>query len=170
MIDRRSVLSGLVGLSAAPGLAAARGGDEPWRDAPPTLRDAFRLNWGQPIEVRARSNPIKSDGHDIYIVHVGKATFDLGGDSRLTARLRAGVVQMARVDYWISAAVFDAEGRLLGAASHKEEVQRIMLGRVVTAFREISLDFGISKGYARAAFATIAVSERDLPDPPKGTA
>lgn len=166
MIDRRSVLSGLVGLTVAPGLAAA--GDEPEagrQDFPP-LRGAFPLKWGQATEVGARSNPIKGGKHDIHIITIQSAKFDLDSDSRLTVTLRAMIVQHAQVDYWISAAVFDAEGRLLGAASHKEAVRRVMLGRVGMTTRDIALDFGLSNGYGRAAFATVAVGERDVPASP----
>jgi hypothetical protein len=161
MINRRNALSALAGIAAMPCLADAGA----TTDDPPPVKGAFKLKMGHPLEILARSNPVKGKDRDAYVITIEKVTFDVAGDSRLTAKLFTMIVQMAQVDYWISAAVYDAKGKLHGAASHMEAVKRVMLGRVVMATRDITLDFGISKGFARAAFATVVVGERDVPIP-----
>jgi hypothetical protein len=105
------------------------------------------------------------DGTDLHILGIGTGTFQLDQESRLTGKLNAFVTQYAKVDYWISAAVFDAKGKLLGTAGHKEAVQYIRLGAMPTMQRHITLDFGISKGFKNAAFVVVAISERDVPKP-----
>ncbi len=107
MTNRRNALSALAGIAVVPGLTAAGSAPE---DQPP-VRDAFKLKMGQPLEILTRSNPVKGKDHDAYVITIEKATFDLAGDSRLTAKLYTMIVPMARVDYWISAAVYDAEGK-----------------------------------------------------------
>jgi len=126
---------------------------------------AIPLKVGQAIDLKVVSNPIKYKGQTFSLLSIGRGIFELDAASHLTAKLHAGVLQCAKIDYWISVAVFDAAGKLLGTASHKEEVQRIELGKPVTEFRDIALDFGISKTYANAASVVVAISERDVPAP-----
>jgi hypothetical protein len=129
---------------------------------------AVALKFDQPLELDARSNPIKDGDRDFSLIGIGRGTFHLADDGHLTAKLNAAVFQHARVDYWIYATVFDEKGKVLGTSSHKEEVQYIRLGREPMMFREIDLDFGISKGFARAAYVVVAIGERDMPDPLSG--
>jgi hypothetical protein len=160
-MNRRTAI---VGLAGAVGLAAGRGNAQ---QAPPAkpVPGAIALKLGQPIDIAAQSAPVKVGTENLHIVSIGRGTFQVDRESRLTAKLKAGVTQYARIDYWISAAVFDPKGRFLGAAVHKEEVQSIWVGRTLTVSREIAPDFGISKAFGQAAFVVVAVSERDVPKP-----
>jgi hypothetical protein len=131
----------------------------------PPIPGAIRMDLDKEVTIGAQSSPIKVNNNDLHIISVGRGTFRLDKQSRLTATLFAAVTQYARIEYWISVAVFDAAGKLLGTAGHKEAVQYIRLGVIPTMLPNIALDFGISKAFKDAAFVAVAISERDVPKP-----
>jgi hypothetical protein len=161
-MNRRHALAGLAGAASGMVLAAKSSPAQPPKSPIPR---AMNFEMGKALNVAAKSSPFKLNDSEFHIIGVGKATFRLDNDSRLTATLKAGVMQYAKVDYWISTAVFDAAGKLLGTASHKEPVEYIRLGATPTVFREIELDFGVSKAFKNAAFVVIAISEPEVPKP-----
>jgi hypothetical protein len=151
----------------AAGPVQAAGKPEPARKgkARPPVPGAVPLEFDRKVTIGVRSRPVKVGKDDVHIVSVGTGVFRLTKESQLKATLNAAVVQQARVDYWVSAAVFDEKGRLLGAASHKEAVQRVRLGRVPTVFRQIPLDFGVSRDFSQAAYVVVAVSNPEVATP-----
>jgi hypothetical protein len=74
-------------------------------------------------------------------------------------------MQYAKVDYWISLAVFDDKLRFLGAATHKEAIQYVRAGAIPTRLPKLSFDFGISKTYKSVARLAVAISDREVPKP-----
>jgi len=126
---------------------------------------AIALTLDRQIPIRASSEPIRLPGGDLRVLSVGTATFHLSDDGHLTAKLNAAVAEYANAEYRIYAAVFDAKGLLLGTASHVESVERIRLGAMPTEFRHVDLDFGKSRDFRRAAYASVAVSNPDFPLP-----
>jgi hypothetical protein len=158
-MNRRQAIAGLAGgVLLAPGAAHA---EQP----KPTIPGAIKFDMGKQIKITAQSSPVKVDKTDVHLISIGTGTFHLDNESRLTATLKAAVTQYAQVEYWISTAVFDAAGKMLGTAAHKELVQYIRLGAIPTIFRDIKLDFGISKAFMDATFLVVAISERDVPKP-----
>jgi hypothetical protein len=161
-MNRRRSLEGLAGAAGGLFLASRSAHAEPPR---PIVPGAIPLNLGQKTEFGIRSSPVKLDNFDLHILSIGTGTFRLDRESRLTATLKAAVTQYAAIEYWVSTAVFDVAGKLLGTASHKEKVQYIRLGATPTMFRDIELDFGISKAFKDAALVVLAISDRDVPKP-----
>jgi hypothetical protein len=161
-MNRRKALTAMAGIAGTAGLSAGGSHAEETKVRVP---GAIALKLGEQIRIGAQSAPVKVDDTDLHIVSIGTGTFQLDKESRLTARLNAAVAQYAKVVYWISAAVFDAQGLLLGTASHKESVSYTRLGAMPTTFRKIVLDFGLSKAFNRAALVVMAISERDVPKP-----
>jgi hypothetical protein len=138
---------------------------EPRPAGPAPVPGAIALELDREIRLGASSEPIRLPGGDFRVLNVGTATFHLADDGHLTARLNAAVAQYASADYRIYAAMFDAKGVLLGTASHVESVERIRLSRMPTVFRHVDLDFGKSRDFRRAAYASVAVSNPDFPLP-----
>jgi hypothetical protein len=126
---------------------------------------AIKMTFGKEVMIGAQSTAVKMDNRDIHIISIGKGTFQLDKESRLTATLNGAMAQYAKTEYWISVAVFDAAGYLLGTAAYKEAVQYIRLGLMFTTVRRIQLDFGISKAFKDAAQIVVAVSNREVPPP-----
>lgn len=126
---------------------------------------AIALALDREIRVGASSEPVHLPGGDLRVLTVGTGVFHLANDGHLTAKMKAAVAQYANVEYRIFAAVFDAKGVLLGTASHLESVERIRLARMPTALRQVDLDFGKSRDFRRAAYASVAVSNPDFPLP-----
>lgn len=126
---------------------------------------AIDIAIGQKIRIGAQSSAVATNGGELHIISIGEGIFTLDGASRLSAVLKAGVKQYARIDYWIYAAVFDGAGKFLGAAAHKEVVDYVRLAGMPMMFRDIDLDFGISLGFKDAAVVTIAISDSDVPRP-----
>ena len=125
-MNRRRALASLA--SAAGGVVLAAGvgrADEP----KPPVPGAVPFSPGGEVKIGVRSSPVKVNDADLSLIYIGGGAFQLDGESRLTAVLEAGVAQYAKVEYQISAAVFDAAGRLLGTAGHKEAVEYIREGR-----------------------------------------
>jgi hypothetical protein len=161
-MNRRHALVGLAGATGGALFAAgAASAQQPKAPVP----GAIKLELGKDVMIGARSTPVTVDKTDIHIVSVGKGTFRLDKESRLTATLEAAVAQYAKIDYWVSAAVFDAAGKLLGTAAHKEAVEYVRLGSMPIEFRGIGLDFGISTPFKDAALVVVAISDRDVPKP-----
>jgi len=121
---------------------------------------AVPLQFDQPITLDVESNAFKVNGSDLHVIGVSRGTFHLAPDGHMTGTLNAGVRQWVNANYWISAAVFDSRGQLLGTATHQEAVQYIRLGASPVESRQISLDFGISDSYRDARYVVVAISER----------
>jgi len=85
--------------------------------------------------------------------------------NRLTAELQGGVTMFDDVDYDVSGAVFDAAGQLLGSARAQCKVQRAWAGKVAMKAQAVSLDFGVSLDYARAAAFAVCISNRKVLTP-----
>jgi hypothetical protein len=106
-----------------------------------SLPGAIALKLGETLAIRVRSIPVKVGEGARHIVSIGSGTFKLDEDSRLTAFLKRGVSQFVGTEYRISVAVFDADGQLLGTASHDESVQYVRLPVIPTIIREMKFDW-----------------------------
>jgi hypothetical protein len=161
-MNRRDALTSLAGVAGGAMLSGgAASGQQPKAPVP----GAIKLQIGGEVMIGAQSSPVKVGETSLHILSVGKGIFRLDKESRLTANLKAAVAQYAKIEYWVSAAVFDTAGRLLGTAAHKEAVEYVRLGAMPTMFRDIALDFGISTAFKEAAFVVVAISDRDVPKP-----
>ena len=121
---------------------------------------AVPISFDKPVRIDVQSSAFKVNGSEIHVISIGRGAFHLSTDGHLTATLSAGVLQWVNADYWISVAVFDSKGNLLGTASHEEPVKYIRLGAAPTTLQDMSLDFGESDSYKNARYAVVAISER----------
>ncbi len=129
-------------------------------ESKPPVPNAVPLKLDQTIDFRVRSKPIAVGTEMLSVVKIGRGTFHLDQQGHLTGTLKGGVLQCHKLAYWIHAAVFDAAGNLLGVASHKEQVQSIRTGAIITVLREMPLDFGISDRFQSARYVAVSVSDR----------
>lgn len=162
MMDRRHALSGLAAIAGSLPFCAIGEADESVKLSVP---NAIPIKFDEKVRISIGSAPVKPGAQELHIVSIGTGLFHLDKDSRLTAVLNAGVAQYTNMEYRIVVAVFDPAGQLLGTAHHDESVSYIRLSVMPRLLREINLDFGISKAFSRAAFAVIAISDRDVPEP-----
>jgi hypothetical protein len=126
------------------------------------------LRIGPSIPLAVRSNGVEWRGDTYHIVSLSSIRFDLDKPTgRLKAEIKAAVMQFNNMDYDVSAAVFDAEGRLLGVARANCEVGRFWSVKVFTGNDTLSLDFGVSLDYERAASFMVCVSNRKVVTPDK---
>jgi len=123
------------------------------------------LTLGASIPLSVQSAGVTWKGDTFHLVHLGSIKFDLDKSDRLTADIQAGVTEFDNVDYDISAAVFDGAGQMLGSARAQCKVQRMWAGNVAQSARTITLDFGISSDYTRAAAFAVSVSNRKVLTP-----
>ena len=140
---------------------------------PLVMRDSIPLILGDPIAVNIGSNAVEWKNGTYAPLHLNQVLFHLDNKSRLTATLGASVLTLATVDYDVHAAVFDAEGRLLGTAKTtcQIEAQEIWwYGHPVRDLREVKLDFGVSNSYGNAKHFALAISDCDIliPEQRKG--
>jgi hypothetical protein len=161
-MDRRRALSVIGGIAGGMSSHAIGKADEPVKVS---LPNSIPIKLDEKVQISVRSAPVKVGERELHIVSIGTGQFYLDKDAHLTAILNAAVAQYTNMEYRIVVAVFDGAGQLLGAAQHDESVSYTRLGVMPTLFREINLDFGISKAFGRAAFAVIAISDRDVPEP-----
>jgi RNA polymerase sigma factor (sigma-70 family) len=131
----------------------------------PLPDDAIKLRFGEKIKIDAKSAPVKEGATEFTTISIGVGTFQLDNE-RLTATLKAAVVQHAKAVYVITATVYDASGSPLGEARHTEKVERIQIPRTLTIFRDINLDFGASKQVQGAAYVVILIREASAPAAP----
>jgi hypothetical protein len=137
---------------------------EPSSNVAPTgaIRNLIPLKWGSSIPLAFQSADVKWKGNTLHLVGFNAITFDLDQSDRLKAELQGGVTGFDNVDYDISGAVFDAAGQLLGSARAQCKVQRLWAGDVFTMAQTITLDFGVSLDYARAAAFAVSISNRKV--------
>jgi len=126
---------------------------------------AIPVELGKEFQLYRQSAPVLASGRELHLISLGKGTLELDPSGRMTAKVKAAVKQYAEVDYWLSLAAFDAEGLLLGAATHKEAIRYIRLGVMPTLLPELEFDFGISKSFTKVAWLSAAISDRDVPMP-----
>jgi hypothetical protein len=146
----------------------------PWRliaqpssNAPPTdvVTNLIRLKQGSSIPLAVQSAGVEWKGDTFHLVQLGSIRFDLDKSDRLTAEIQGGVTMFDDVDYDISGVVFDAAGQLLGSARAQCKVRRMWAGGVETMAQTITLDFGVSLDYARAAAFAVGISNRKVLTP-----
>jgi hypothetical protein len=131
-----------------------------------SARSALPLRFGRSIPLAIQSSGVVWRGNTYHLVGLGSIQFDLDKQtSRLKAEIKAGVTSFDNVDYDVSAAVFDATGKLLGTARAKCGVRREWAGKVAMCAETVSLDFGISLDYANAATFMVSVSKRKVLTP-----
>jgi hypothetical protein len=154
-----AVGSGLIIAAPAPPL---NGTKKP--AASPTL--AIPLKLGRSIPLGIQSSGVEWRGNTYHLVGLGSIQFELDKQtSRLKADVKAGVTAFDDVDYDVSAAVFDATGKLLGAARSRCGVQRDWAGKVAATCTTVNLDFGVSLDYAQAASFMVSISKRKVLTP-----
>jgi hypothetical protein len=120
---------------------------------------------GKPIPLRVSSAPVHWRGSDYVLVQIGEASFHTSPLGRVTALLSAGVLTFDNVEYEVHAALFDQGGKLLGTAQTLCPVTRIWAGVPGITSRKLTLDFGISKAYERAAWFTVSATEPEVLTP-----
>lgn len=161
-MNRRDLLTA-IGSSAA-GIAVL--GQSALADEPTTtLPDIYRITPNSETKLAAQSTAILVGDSKFNLISLGSCSLTLDDQGHLTALVKAAVTQYAKVDYWISLAVFDDKLGFLGAATHKEAIQYIRRGSIPTMMPELSFDFGISKTYKSVARMAVAISDRDVPKP-----
>lgn len=124
---------------------------------------AFELD--KPIDFILRSDAVKWRENTYHLLQLHQADFSLDEANRLTALIHGSSTTFDDVEYTVHAAVFNADGMLLGTASTSCQVQRIWLGRLGMMQDEIELDFGRSKRFADAATVMLTISSMDVLTP-----
>jgi hypothetical protein len=146
-IAMASLLAVNVGIAAKP-------------ESKPPIPNTVALKFDRQLDLRARSQPIRVGTEMLSVVKIGRGTFHLDQQGHLTGTLKGGVLQFHKMTYWIHAAVFDGAGNLLGVASHREQVQNIRTGAIITVLSELPLDFGISRRFKSAKYVVVSVGDR----------
>ncbi len=156
-------LLGVLAVGGLSGLAASEPGQTDGR-AVVTL-NLIPLKLGTAIPLSVQSAGVTWRGNTFHLVRLGSIKFDLGTNDCLKADIQAGVTEFDDVGYDISVAVFDAAGQMLGTARAPCKVQRLWAGNVCMTAQTISLDFGVSSDYARAAGFAVSISNRKVLTP-----
>ena len=130
-----------------------------------TLSDLYTVTLNDEMQLATQSTAVVDGDSKFTLISLGQCSLTVDDQGHLTATVRAAVRQYAKVDYWISLAVFDKELKFLGAATHKEAIQYIRKGAIPTMLPELKFDFGISKTYVSVARLAVAISDRDVPPP-----
>lgn len=123
------------------------------------------LKMGVSIPLFVQSAGVTWKGNTYHLVHLGSINFYLDKSECLKADIQVGVTEFDNVNYDISAAVFDDAGQMLGSARAQCKVQRVWHGAVKQTARTITLDFGVSLDYTRAAAFAVSVSNRKVLTP-----
>jgi hypothetical protein len=159
-VPNRSRLQFIRCAIAMPSLLAVNVGIAAKPESKPPIPNTVALKFDKQLDLRAWSKPILIATEMLSVVKVGRGTFHLNQQGHLTGTLKGGVLQFHKMAYWIHAAVFDGAGNLLGVASHKEQVQSIRTGAIITVLREMPLDFGISRQFNSAKYVVVSVGDR----------
>ena len=143
--------------------AKASAADSKAEPVAPTGLVPLELGKAIPVSVTA---PAKVTSFKLlYLREIG---FQLSKKSHLVAKIATSETQGLTdlppiIIYTVHAAVFDANGKLLGTANTSRKLSpRVTVGAVMMVFREISMDFGVSLNYDKAKFFALAISEPEI--------
>lgn len=147
--------------------------------APPQAADGssrpalqFQLDKAIPVDVK--SSGVESQGKMCHLVRFSSIQFELDKKtSRLKGIATAWLLELGDVDYDIYAAVYDVSGKLLGTAKAMCDVRRkwALAADNIGEYgwsggsETVTLDFGKSLDYSRAATFAISIGTRDVPNP-----
>ena len=124
------------------------------------------LELGRKLPLAVRSHPVEWRTNTYHLVSLGTIQFELDpATGRLKAEIFGSVTTFDNVKYDVSAAVFDAQGTLLGTARTECAVERTWLGKVLTMQQTLTLDFGESLDYAKATGFMVNISRRAVVTP-----
>lgn len=132
---------------------------------PAPVPEAIAIDFAQPTHLAIMSPGVAWRGHAHHLLTLGRASFDIDQESRLTATIDAAVLTFDDVTYDVHAAVFDGDGRLLGTARVECDIDRVWLRTYLTTWETLALDFGVSANYDEARWAAFAISERTVLTP-----
>jgi hypothetical protein len=127
---------------------------------------AIPLKLGHSIPVAVQSAGVQWRGNTYHLVGLTSMQFELDKrTNRLKADVHAAVTGFDDVDYDVSVAVFDTDGKLLGVARTVCGVARMWAGKVGVGLQTLNLDFGVSLDYSRAAAFMVSISNRKVLTP-----
>jgi hypothetical protein len=131
----------------------------------PTSRP-LPLELDQRIPLAVDSHAVEWRSNTYHLVRLSSIQFTLDKPTgHLQAEVQAGVTSFDDVNYDISAAVFDADGTLLGTARTECKVERTWLGKVLLTHAKLALDFGSSLDYADATSFMVNISRCNVLTP-----
>ncbi len=143
-------------------LLCVSGGAELQESDAQRIPGAVPLTIGTPVTIQngLQSAPITVENRDVTIVRLGQGRFSLDDQSRLTASFNVAVSHCTNTEYWIHAAVFDRNGKLLGTSSHRIAVSDIRLPVSPCIIHELEFDFGVSARFGVATQLALSIGER----------
>lgn len=157
-MERRHVLTQLAGSW----LALASASRPVQADVTTPLPKTFEVEINKEFRLDVQSERVSTALYGKRtVVGLGTGILVLDDNNRLKARIKAGLAQYGKIDYWISLAVFDKDRKFLGATNCKVEIEFIASGGVVTLPSELEFDFGVSDSYKSVAQLAVAISVRD---------
>lgn len=157
---RRQILASIAASSFGASVVDVRADERPCQSS---REFAIQPNSDNATILDFRSQNVIETDQDSGLVWLGACTFALSVEGRLSAKIHARVTQSKKLDCWISVAVFDSKRKFLGAASHKEEISVIAIGKVITLERELEFHFGYSDCYRSMSHIAIAICHRGIP-------
>ena len=123
------------------------------------------LKLGSKIPLSVQSSGVVWKGYTNHLVRLGWIKFELDKSDRLKADILTQTTTFDNVDYDISGAVFDATGQLLGSARAQCKVYINWSIIPATSTETVTLDFGVSLDYTRAAAFMLSISNRKVLTP-----
>jgi hypothetical protein len=161
-----AILAGLFLTSFGCSLTSAAQSHKEAGQSPLSTSTRPAVEWDRKIPLTIQSSGVEWGGHTYHLVRANAIQFDLNKDTgHLKAELQVSVTSFDQVDYEIGAALFGAEGELLGVAKTQCKIDRLWLGRVLHTDRTLLLDFGESLAYANARTFMLSISERKVLTP-----
>jgi len=158
-------LSAMGLLAGGKNLATSGHAASPTKSAAVAVTNTTPLELETSIPLTIQSPGVPWKGYTYHLVQLGSIKFKLENGDSLKAEIQAGVTTFDKVDYDISGAVFDTAGQLLGTARAQCKVDRTWLGNVLHMQQTVTLDFGLSLDYARAAAFVVSISKRRVLTP-----
>ena len=82
-------------------------------EATPKLPSVYEITPNKEITLSAKSTPVVDGVFKLSLIHLGTCNLTLDDQGHLKAKVKAGVAQYAKVEYWISLAVFNSKDEFL---------------------------------------------------------
>ena len=129
----------------------------------PTELIPFEL--GKPIPVSVTANTRAVTSYKLF--RLREIEFQLDKKSHLSAKIAilytTGLTNLPTVTYVVHAAVFDANGKLLGTANTSRRIATwSTVGAVGRCGSEVTVDFGSSLNYNKAKYFTLVISHPEI--------
>ncbi len=154
-MKRRQLLTGIAAsIASVPYAANLLHGADPVRQGPAM----YHVRFGEKLRLNLQSPEHWVKGESTRLISLGSTFVTLDDANRMQAKVKASVVQLTDIEYWVSMAAFSDNKDFVGAATKKITIRPAIAGVPTTVLEVLEFDFGVSQTFKNASQLAVTIS------------